>query len=328
MAITPIIVLETARNIMAETSQISSSDNSAINQAMRLNGHLFAVYVVILIVTAVIVAIFTVWLRSSDSKLQELVRQDADARIADAGARAEIARAAGEQAKQEAEEARKAAAEATARAEEANERAAKADEETAKLKVRAAELEKEAATARLELARIDPINLPIKSIRVELYLLVRAQFIIKTAYAGGTSFDNFVIFDDKAALVQIDCSQGESVPVTTRDGNEPEPTSPNARSFKLSFIWPSTSFFETSAGDNPNLLFPIEKNKTSTVEFDKVVSKAQFVISGLEGPAKIEEGYCVITINGSIQRRFSVSKDVDLFSEQLGKVTLLPKHSP
>ena len=45
---------------------------------------------------------------------------------------------------------------------------------------RTAELEKEAADARLELARIDPINLPIKSLKADVSIVASGKFFEKS----------------------------------------------------------------------------------------------------------------------------------------------------
>jgi len=95
----------------------------ALDAAARSNGNLFITFALVLIVSGLLIGALTIWLRRSDTALQELVQQDANARIEDAGARADRAKAEGEQAKKDAALANKGAADATARAEEANRRA-------------------------------------------------------------------------------------------------------------------------------------------------------------------------------------------------------------
>jgi hypothetical protein len=60
---------------------------------------------------------------------------------------------------------------------EANTKAAEANKGAADANERAAILDKKAAEARLELAKIDPVNLPRRSIRADIFLVVRADFL-------------------------------------------------------------------------------------------------------------------------------------------------------
>lgn len=61
-----------------------STTERAIDAATKRNGRIFIAYIVVLLVTALIIAIFT-WLTwDSGNKLQDAIRADATARIADA----------------------------------------------------------------------------------------------------------------------------------------------------------------------------------------------------------------------------------------------------
>lgn len=72
-----------AKAVIAMTI-IQSSGDSAIDAAAKRNSRLFAMYIVVLLVTAIIIAVFT-WLTwDSGNKLQDAIRQDANARIAEA----------------------------------------------------------------------------------------------------------------------------------------------------------------------------------------------------------------------------------------------------
>jgi hypothetical protein len=63
---------------------IQTSTDSAIDAAARRNSKLFAAYIVVLLVTAIIIAVFT-WLTwDSGNKLQDAIRNDANARIKEA----------------------------------------------------------------------------------------------------------------------------------------------------------------------------------------------------------------------------------------------------
>jgi hypothetical protein len=71
-------------NTVIATMTVQSTTDRAIDAATQRNGRIFAAYIVILLVTAVLIAVFT-WLTwDSGNKLQDAIRQDANARIGEA----------------------------------------------------------------------------------------------------------------------------------------------------------------------------------------------------------------------------------------------------
>ena len=98
---------------------------------------------------------------------------------------------------------------------QANTKAAEATKAAAEANERAAILDKKAAEARLELARIDPLNLPIRSIRADIFLTVRGDFYdwhfdTGPVLKGGARSVNISIVGKRGALVELQCNEFES----------------------------------------------------------------------------------------------------------------------
>lgn len=71
-------------NMMVALTTAQSSAGNPIEQASKRNGRIFAAYILILVITALLIAVFT-WLTwDSGNKLQDAIRHDADARIREA----------------------------------------------------------------------------------------------------------------------------------------------------------------------------------------------------------------------------------------------------
>jgi hypothetical protein len=74
----------TIANVMITMMMAQSTGDRAIDAATRRNGRIFVAYIVVLLVTAVVISVFT-WLTwDSGNKLQDAIRQDANARIEEA----------------------------------------------------------------------------------------------------------------------------------------------------------------------------------------------------------------------------------------------------
>ena len=196
------------------------------------------------------------------------------------------------------ESSRKSISEAQARSAEANKTAAEANE-------RAAVLEKQAAEARLELAKIDPINLPIRSIRADVWLVVRAIFFDwyfdknSPILKGGAAAANVTLAGKELALVTLrQCIEFESN-IWKEEGQ------PDGRTFQMSFFWPAGDWF--SAQD---VKYWIERNNASTAMLDKELIGMLISLPPTkeEKPVQILQSSCHVTINGMIRRDFSVPK--------------------
>src|SRR5713101_8111682 len=125
---------------------------------------------------------------------------------------------------------------------EANTKAAEANKAAADANERAAKLEKDAAEARLELAKIDPLNLPIRSIRADIFLIVRGDFFDwhfdkGDVLKGGGRSVNVSLEGKSGALVELQCNEFESLLWVS-----PGQQAPDGRTFSMSFVWPKSDF--------------------------------------------------------------------------------------
>jgi|SRR6266480_820564 len=172
---------------------------------------------------------------------------------------------------------------------EANTKAAEANKAAADANERAVILDKKAAEARLELAKIDPLNLPIRSIRADIFLIVRGEFFdwhfdTGPVLKGGASGVNVSINGKDGALVRLQCNEFESIPAATT----PNKGDIDGRTFSMSFVWPTTAMLDKEL---VGVLISLPPTKDDP-----------------EKPADILQSSCVVTINGSIRRNFSVPK--------------------
>jgi hypothetical protein len=160
----------------------------------------------------------------------------------------------------------------------------------------------------------DPLNQPIKSMTVE------AVFLIK-----GTNF-----FDFDSKFLQMPAPKAEWVSIIGKDGNDPTlavlrckefrsvpgeilPTQQTSketdlRTFFLSFSWPNVDPVAVLAAQRNVGLSWISAHNASAYDLDKQMTAAVVGIAGIQDQEEIISGMCVLTINGSIQRRFSIPK--------------------
>jgi hypothetical protein len=218
-------------------------------------------------------------------------------------------------ANQAAKEADERAGEAHKAASLADEKAANANEAAAKLNVRAAELEREAAQLRLELAKIDPMNLPIKSIRADVTLIIKGSIVDWPLAAkppapqesGGCTFS---LEGDDGALVVLRCTELETKLIGHGSAAAPGTSSfaPDARTFAMSFSWPNNElvFDGAKVGQLSTFRFWIDRENVSSVRLEKEMRGAAIIIPWIDKGAEITTGSCIVTINGSIQKRFIV----------------------
>jgi hypothetical protein len=149
MATAPRMLANMPKTII--TAMISPSGSSAIESATRQNNKLFATYIVVLVVTALLVALFTFLTWRSGNRVQDAIVADANARI---------------------EEANKKAAEANRAAGEANKRAQELEGSNLVLRGQVATLETNAASAQKDVAALqrDAANAQAAQQRVEIDL--------------------------------------------------------------------------------------------------------------------------------------------------------------
>jgi hypothetical protein len=174
------------------------------------------------------------------------------------------------------------------------------------LESRALELEQQIMRTSNDVAKADPLNRPIKSMKADVYLLIRAtnQFAaalsklpsvlsLKSVNAVAILPTNFVYGKD-SALVGLRCNEYESRPHFF-------PSSGTA--YSMSFSWPSASAYAMA-----DLETGVFKNNVSVTELREKMGSMEIFIMGVTNHSEITEGSCILTINGSIQERFSIPK--------------------
>jgi len=180
------------------------------------------------------------------------------------------------------------------------------DAAIAETKERTAKLEKEAAYARLELAKIAPLNLPVTSIKADVFLLVRGDFFEwyfnkdDPVLKGGARSVSVSLAGKEIALAILQCSEFESIPANTGILEKID-----GRTFSMSFAWPIGDWFAAQP-----IKYWIERENASTAMLDKELIGAVIPLPPLkaEKPCEILQSSFFITINGSIRRDFSVPK--------------------
>jgi hypothetical protein len=184
---------------------------------------------------------------------------------------------------------------------DANKAAGKANEQAGLANERAAKLQ-------LELARIDPVNLPVKSIKADIWLIARGDFADwpfenknSSVFKGGASVVDLLIIGKESVLAILQCTEFESSPInTTRDQNAID-----GRMFVMSFVWPKNDW---TSGQEMLKLW-LEKNNHSTAELDKELVALEIRLTPVKNAGQaveITQSSCTLVINGSIQRKFTV----------------------
>ena len=176
---------------------------------------------------------------------------------------------------------------------------------------RTAGLEKEAADARLELARINPINLPIKSMIAEVYIVIRSDDF-REPFFPATMGGDFAISDRDGVLIALRCKNRDCMPTFLTDPiTKATLQKANALTVSMTFSWPAGTPFA--------FRYWVDRNNASLAELDKRVIGAMFDVPEISNNSEIVSGVCVVTINGTLQRRFEIPK-----MTLAGTVTCLP----
>jgi hypothetical protein len=201
------------------------------------------------------------------------------------------------------------------------------DVQIADTKERAAKLEKEAADARLELAKIDPVNLPIKSLKADVSLVVRGKlyeaWLTLPPPGNAKKVCSVSIAGEGKGSVRMLCTNFESIPMTMeREGT----TIQDARTFSMSFTWPYGDWSEAWMAEMMKQIGAVDlfDEKISTATLDEMLDKKSVVVQILmmpsDGDVEILQSSFVLTINGSIQRKFSLPA-----KSQLGIINCTPQ---
>ncbi|MEP6671888.1 MAG: hypothetical protein ABJF10_22190 [Chthoniobacter sp.] len=209
----------------------------------------------------------------------------------------------------------------------ANESAAQANRETALVKERAAGLEKDAALAKLELARIDPNNLPVTSLHADIFLTVQGSFDDKLMDANFKHVGAGIQLIGKTGPIgALGCSDFKAVAMSVY-GFVPPVTAdePNSRQFKMSFDWPINNSYSALVRNPPVLnmvdgsqkqlklrsVNPLDNDRILVKDLNENLTSIRISIVGLKGRGLIFEGSCLLRINSFITRDFTFPKEID-----------------
>jgi len=184
----------------------------------------------------------------------------------------------------------------------------------AETKERTAKLEKEAADARLELAKIDPLNLPIKSMRVDIFLLIRGVFDSSFSIDPKPSpkLANFVLSTREGVILGLSSQQLECEATFATQNDTDDRAVPNARRISLSCFWPGNELIDaqiSALGDKGR--YWIDRENVSTTRLDKESYCGVLYLFGVTDESEIISGSCTIVINGAIRRTLSVPKKIE-----------------
>jgi uncharacterized membrane protein len=172
-------------------------------------------------------------------------------------------------------------------------------------------LKQQMALTSSNVENIIPENRPIKSMRVDVYLVILATnkfeddlknlgpafkeimpVVIKSLAVALILPKDFVYGKD-SALGELRCKEYESRHHLFGGGTQ----------YSMSFSWPS--------GDMSDMAAPIATNNVSVNDLCEKIGSLNIMIAGIEKHSDIMEGSCILTINGSIQERFSIPKFTD-----------------
>jgi hypothetical protein len=265
-------------------------------------------------------------MRIADSQNARLNKEAADARK-DAGVAIESAAVV----KKDAALANERAGIANKLAGQANERAGQADERAAIIEatntalsvqaeaLRSNNLELEAKALGLQqqlvqtsnnVVKISPINQPIKSMRADVHLVILGTNILDTTdwksmppklasqlFSIINSQNAILIKGKDSTLASLGCvnheRQATFFPV-------------RGTAYSMSFAWPSGDAYGSIEFSNTNSESWISRENASTAELDKTLTGLTVFLAGITSNSEIADGSCVLTINGSIQRRFLI----------------------
>jgi hypothetical protein len=178
----------------------------------------------------------------------------------------------------------------------------------AEANAKAAEANREAAQARLELAKIDPLNIPIRSIKAEVFLIALGDFSDWSFEPTplGHPFVSLSLSSEDGALVILKCANFDSHPFTSKPDGEAKP---DGRMFSVSFQWPAPDFFNAHEHK-----YWLDRNNVSVTELEKKLRAAVISLAVSKSPAKLQQASCIVTFNGNVTRKFSIPDTSDTLS--------------
>lgn len=173
---------------------------------------------------------------------------------------------------------------------------------------RAAGLEKEAAQAKLELARIDPTNLPIKSLRADVYLVIEGSFsepVAKLSDDNAKGAFSVSLRGRQGSLCSLICTDltRHLTMKTEPDGAGGLREVLTGQMISATFHWPAADWITL----HKVVKSWIERTNASATALDKELGGLSLILPlGDSSDAKVVQGSCRMTINGVLQRDFLV----------------------
>ena len=160
-------------------------------------------------------------------------------------------------------------------------------------------LQKELGKTSTDVAKLAPGKQPIKSIMAKVFLDISGEGwnSVDSEFSKGiegvkTIFCLNIVKDKNESMLRIPCSE---LNVKTNLG-------PNRRVYSIEFSWPSSDGRVAYMGFDA---FPGQKN-VSMDALDKEMVGVQIHVPEVLDGSEIKAGFCVVTFNGTIERKFSI----------------------
>ncbi len=168
---------------------------------------------------------------------------------------------------------------------------------------------------KISQANNDPLNRPIKSITADVFLEIRGTNFL---HVNGTNvidwmqsgmglqrpetMADFTVVATNGTLARLQCNKFVSLRIQSNDGKETV-----GRMYSMGFSWPALDWAFVSI----NIEDWVSRNGISTKQLDSKMAGAAIGVFGAMKGMKVVSGKIVFTINGSIQRPFSIPQYTD-----------------
>lgn len=183
----------------------------------------------------------------------------------------------------------------------------------------------------------DPLNVPIKSVRADVLMLVRGPFNDNLVESQPRMAVNMILLESGSLSIVLGCKSLESwkTLVQTASSQTTLPTAstnPHGRWFSMEFDWPGDVLIRAPDAFAPpvpkgvadSFRYLIDRNNVSVAQLDKEKVTAILSDPSIPDKADILSGSCVITFNG-VQRRFAaIPKTGNFMLIKLGPMTSSP----